>query len=105
MASVDEAVETMKRAGVLIEHQRERVQELRDALAGMIGLIQMVRNRNDVSLDLREEALGDAGSLGDVTQRLVACLAQGTDGGPELQLLDHRSASSAALPSVRVPEV
>ena len=52
MASVDEAVETMKRAGVLIEHQRERVQELRDALAGMIGLIQMVRNRNDVSLDL-----------------------------------------------------
>ena len=54
MASVDEAVETMKRAGVLIEHQRERFQELRDALAGMIGLIQMVRNRNDVSLELHK---------------------------------------------------
>jgi hypothetical protein len=54
MTGVDEALETMSEAGEKIRALRQRNQDLRDALAGLIGLIVMVRHRDDVSPELRD---------------------------------------------------
>ena len=47
------------------------------------------RGAGHIALDLREEALGHARTLGDVAQRQVARLPQGPDPGAELELRRH----------------
>lgn len=51
--SIDGAVETMQKAGALIEALRTRCQNQRDALAGMVGLVQLVLGRDDLTPELR----------------------------------------------------
>jgi hypothetical protein len=51
---VDEAAATMARASQRIEDLRARNEDLGSALAGLLGLVEMVSHRDDITPELRE---------------------------------------------------
>ena len=51
---VDEAIASMARAGRLINDLRIRNEELAGALAGLLGLVEMLIRRDDLTPELSE---------------------------------------------------